>query len=389
MSDDTYHVEGRKGEILFHEGDLANCAYIIEEGCVEISLERNGASIVLAELGRGEILGEMAVIDHFSRTATATVTEDCRLTVVTPSQIRQRIGDADPVVHALIEILLRRYRSELTRMGGIPVEAASAFASRSRGLQKIRLENELMEGLGTGDVKVVYQPIRRLKDDAVCGFEALVRWDHPKRGTIPPQELISLAEETDLIVPLGLHVFDVAVRDRRSLQAECPPGLFVSVNVSPKLTRGQSFLDGALDICAQTGQSPSDTMLELTESSPVDVGKLGDWVVSAKEAGFQISVDDFGTRYASLEYLTRLVPDTLKVDQRFVRPIVDDPRTRAVLARVLQMASDLGVRVVAEGAESAHHVRLLTELGCDMAQGYEIGRPVTRADYLAQSRAGR
>ncbi|MGA8260263.1 MAG: EAL domain-containing protein [Arenicellales bacterium] len=383
MSDDSYQIKKRTGEVLFREGDLADCAYIVEEGCVEVSVAREDTQVVLAELGPGEILGEMAVIDQFNRTATAIVTADCRLTVVTPSQIRQRIVDADPVVHSLIEILLRRYRSELTRAGGIPVEAASAFVFHSRGIQKIRLENELMRALETGDIKVVYQPIRRLKDGIICGFEALVRWDHPKRGTIPPEELISLAEETDLIVPLGLHVFEVAVRDRGVLRAACSPGPFMSVNVSAKLTCDQAFLDQAGDICRRTGETPQEIMLELTESSSVDVQRLGEWVVSAKDMGFQITVDDFGTGYASLEYLTRLAPNVLKIDQRFVRPIVEDPRTAAVLLRVVQMARDLGVQVIAEGAESPQHVRMLEEVGCEMAQGYEIGRPVTRMECLA------
>ena len=387
MSDDSYQLNKRTGEVLFKEGDLADCAYIIEEGCVEVSVAREGTRIVLAELGPGEILGEMAVIDQFNRTATARVTADCRLTVVTPSQIRQRIGDADPVVRSLIEILLRRYRAELTRASGIPMEAASAFVSHSRGIQKIRLENEVMRALETGDIKVVYQPIRRLRDGTVCGFEALVRWDHPKRGTIPPEQLISLAEETDLIVPLGLHVFEVAVRDRGGLRAACSPGLFMSVNISPKLTCDQAFLNQARDICRRAGETPEDIMLELTESSSVDVQSLGEWVAAAKGMGFQITVDDFGTGYASLEYLTRLVPDTLKIDQRFVRPIVDDPRTAAVLLRVLQMARDLGVQVIAEGAESPQHVRMLKEVGCEMAQGYEIGRPVTRMECLMLLRA--
>lgn len=387
MPDDSYQIDKRAGEVIFREGDLADRAYIIEAGCVGISVERDGFPVVLAELGPGEILGEMAVIDRFNRTATATVIEDCRLTVVTPSQIRQRIEEADPVVRSLIQIMLRRYRSELTRAQSIPMEAASAFVSQSWGIQKIRLENELMRAIKDEDVKVVYQPIRSLTSGCTNGFEALVRWDHPTRGTIPPEELVSLAEETDLIVPLGLHVFELAARDRSLLRNAGLPDLFVSVNVSPRHTVDNSFLEQTCDICARVGEMPANIMLELTESVHTDIEGLSVWATSAKAAGFQITVDDFGTGYASLEYLTRLEPDTVKIDRTFVRPIVDDARTGAVLRRVLQMARDLGVRVIAEGAESPEHVRLLTELGCDMAQGYAIGKPVTRAQATAQQQA--
>ncbi|MFZ0487942.1 MAG: EAL domain-containing protein [Arenicellales bacterium] len=388
MSDDSYQLEKRAGEIIFREGDLADFAYIIENGRVEISVERDGRSVALAELGSGEILGEMAVIDRFNRTATATVTRDCRLTVVTPPQILQRVEEADPVVRSLIQILMKRYRAELTRAQGMPMEAASAFVSQSRGIQKIRLENELMRAIANEDVKVVYQPIRDLANGCTSGFEALVRWDHPTRGTIPPEELVSLAEETELIVPLGLHVFEVAAKDRSALAAVGSSELFVSVNVSPRHTLDGDFLGRAKDICDKLGERPANIMLELTESVQADIQSLGAWVAAARAIGFQITVDDFGTGYASLEYLTRLAPDTVKIDRTFVRPIVEDSRTVAVLRRVLQMARDLGVRVIAEGVESSEHVRLLTELGCDMAQGYAIGRPVTCHRAIGQT-AGR
>lgn len=378
MSDDSYQLERRAGDVIFREGDSADRAYVIEDGSVEISVLRDDGPVVLAELHAGEILGEMAVIDQAYRTATATVTRDCRLTVVTPSRIRQRIRDADPVVRSLIQILLSRYRAELVRAQGIPMEAASAFVAQSRGIQKIRLENELMRALETGDIKVVYQPIRSLADGAVCGFEALVRWDHPTRGTIPPEELITLAEETDLIVPLGLHVFEVAAADRARMRPAGSAEIFVSVNVSPRHTGDDDFLDQARRICEKAGESTANVMLELTESVHADIQCLSDWVSAARAMGFQITVDDFGTGYASLEYLTRLVPDIVKIDRHFIRPIVEDARTVAVLTRVLQMARDLGVSVIAEGAETAEHVRLLRELGCDMAQGYGIGRPLTR-----------
>lgn len=386
MSNDTYKLEKRAGEFIFHEGDPADCAYVIEAGRIEISVNRDDSAVVLNELGPGEMLGEMAVIDQYCRTATARVMEDCLLTVVLPQQIQRRIEQADPIVRSLLSILLTRYRSELSLEQGLPVEAGSALLLHTRGIEKFRFENALTSAIQNEEVTVAYQPIQCLRRKATSGFEALVRWDHPTDGTISPETLVALAEETDLIVPLSLHVFKITVKDFTEFRAAAPGSLFASVNVSPKHTVDSEFLNLAGDICAAAGGNPGDIMLELTESVMVDIDQLSRWVQTAKAMGFRISVDDFGTGYASLEYLTRLEPHTVKVDQNFIRPIVEDWRHRAVMRKVLDMAKDLGVLVIAEGAETPEHVRVLTEMDCDMAQGYEIGWPLTRArviDFLA------
>jgi len=382
MTDNAYQLDKRAGDIVFSEGDPADCAYIIEFGRIEISVNRDDDTVVLSELGPGEILGEMAVIDQYTRTATATVLEDCLLTMVTPRQIHHRIGRADPVVRSLLSVLLERYRSELSLEQGIPMESEHALAAHSRGIEKIRFENELRWALEKGDVKVVYQPIRCLRRNATSGFEALVRWDHPSEGTISPERLIALAEETDLIAPLSLYVFRVAVEDFKAFNAAGSQELFASVNVSPRHTVDLEFLNLAWDVCAAADGEPGDIMLELTESILVDIEQLSAWVRTAKAMGFRISVDDFGTGYASLEYLTRLEPHTVKIDQNFIRPVIRDWRNATVLRKVLEMARELNVLVIAEGAESADHVSLLTDMDCDMAQGFEVGRPLTRAGVL-------
>lgn len=382
MSSNSYQTSRSTGEVIFQEGDPADCAYVIEEGRIEISVMREDRTVVLSELGPGEILGEMAVIDQYSRTATARVIEDCRLTVVTPHQIQQRIGTSDPVVRSLLGVLLARYRSELSQEQGVPMEAETALLFHTKGIEKIRFENELRRALEESEVNVVYQPIRCLRTNATSGFEALVRWDHPIEGTIAPEKLVALAEETDLIIPLSLYVFKAAVEDFADFQAASPRGHFVAVNVSPKHTVDSGFLNQAWDICVAAGTKPGDVVLELTESIMVDIEQLASWVRTAKAMGFRISVDDFGTGYASLEYLTRLEPHTVKIDQNFIRPLVEDRRHQAVMRKMVEMARELDVLVIAEGAESAEHVRILAELDCDMAQGYEIGRPLTRSGVI-------
>lgn len=392
MSKDTNSIEKRANEIVFHEGEPADCAYVIEEGRIEISVTRDDNAVVLGELGPGEIVGEMAVIDQYSRTATARAMEDCILTVVTPQQIQRRIEHADPVVRSLLSILLTRYRSELSLEEGLPMESQGALWSHTRGIEKIRFENELRRALEDGEINVAYQPISCLRKGTTSGFEALVRWDHPVEGTISPERLVTLAEETDLIVPLSLYVFKAAVVDSAGFRAAAPGGLFASINVSPKHTVDSEFLNQAWDICIEAGGSPGDVVLEVTESIMVDIEQLTSWVRTAKAMGFRISVDDFGTGYASLEYLTRLEPNTVKIDQNFIRPLTEDWRHATVMRRMLDMARELNVLVIAEGVETAEHVRLLKEMDCDMAQGYAVGRPLTRSgviEFLDRGRSRR
>lgn len=377
MPKNPHRIDRQAGEIIFHEGDPAECAYIIERGRVGIYVNREGEQITLNELGAGEILGEMAVMDQYPRTATARVIEDCQLAVITPRQIQQRIDNADPVIRSLLRILLTRYRSGLSSEPDEGLKTETALSPHATGLEKIHFEMELMRALDNEEVNVAYQPILFPRDESVRGFEALVRWDHPVQGTIPPERLVALAEETDLIGPLTLHVFKVAARDLVRFRKIAPRKLFMSVNVSPRHTSDPVFLDRAQKICIEQGVNPVDIMLELTESILVDIHRLTSWVEEAKSKGFQISVDDFGTGFASLEYLTRLIPDTVKIDHNFIRPIVEDPRHVVVIRWLVEMARDLDVLIIAEGAESREHVRVLTALGCDMIQGYETGRPLT------------
>ena len=204
-------VRLQPGDVLFREGDEPTTAFILDEGQVEIRATQRGQEVVLALLGPGAIIGEMAVIDAAPRTATAVALTPCRLIALDRAQIAERIAGSDPVIRALLQGTLQRYRSALAALQGSPArQAAVEVPDEVAGVGKMRLESQLRAALDDGGLDVRYQPLLDVASGRIAGFEALVRWTHPERGPISPAEFVALAEETSLIVPVGEYVFDTA-----------------------------------------------------------------------------------------------------------------------------------------------------------------------------------
>ncbi len=377
------HLEA--GELLFSEHDRADCAYIIEQGQLEISTSFEGDKVIICHLGPGEIVGEMAVIDGSNRTATAIATESTQLLVVTEDQLTERIDQADPILKLLVQILLDRYRS---RLGTETDSEGNRNTARlltkdvileyvSHGIDKIRLDTELKEALQQEQLEVYYQPLWDVAADRIAGFEALTRWHHPKRGFISPELFISLAEETQLIVPVGLYVFTQACEDLRQLQSslgdEYP--LFMSINVSMKQIRDENFIEEASRLTASLGIDCSRIKLEITEGIEMDLGVTAPWIRRAKACGFMVSLDDFGAGFSSLATLLTLDFDVIKLDRIFIQNSLEYERDRRMLASILSMVNSMGLQTVVEGVEVVEHLDLIARYGCKYAQGYLIGKP--------------
>ena len=204
-----YREAFKAGEVIFAEGDQPTGAYLIEAGRIEITTMQLGERRVLGELGRGMLLGEMAVLDDSPRTATATALTDCRLTRIDAAQFAERLVAADPVVRALLMSQLTRYRSALATLTGDEAnghDTARPPPDESFAVEKIRLESELRTALERKELDVRLQPIEEIVSGRIAGFEALVRWQHPTRGAVSPAEFIRLAEETSLIIPVGDYI---------------------------------------------------------------------------------------------------------------------------------------------------------------------------------------
>ena len=265
------------------------------------------------------------------------------------------------------------------RIGGDRIEIFKP-AMRSRKTDRLTIESELRRAIEREEIKVLYQPIVRLEDRAVAGFEALARWDHPKLGRLSPVEFISIAEEIGLIVDLGLFVLDRTARQLATWQANASRGqepLFASVNVSSRQLLRHDLIQDLRGVLGRTTLARGSLKLEITESLVMENPEhAAQMLTRIKELGAGLSLDDFGTGHSSLAYLQRFPFDTIKIDQSFVRTTARGTRP-VILRSIIALAHDLGMDVVAEGAETDSDAVELYHLGCEYAQGYAFGEPMS------------
>jgi diguanylate cyclase (GGDEF)-like protein/PAS domain S-box-containing protein len=260
-------------------------------------------------------------------------------------------------------------------------------------IERLALETSMRRSIERNELRVYYQPIVRLDNATVAGFEALVRWEHPERGIISPADFIPLAEETGMIVPIGLWVLEEACRQVQVWRDErCPGrGLMLSVNVSARQFQSPDLVETIAAAIERSGIDPRYLKLELTESMVMhDVERTIQRLHQLKALNLELSIDDFGTGYSSLAYLRRFPISVLKVDKSFVHRIGTDRQDEAIVRSIVTLARDLGMQVVAEGIETADQLDVLVGLGCDYGQGYYFSRPVPahQAELLVTPAAG-
>jgi diguanylate cyclase (GGDEF)-like protein len=273
---------------------------------------------------------------------------------------------------------LAMYHSK--RIGGDRIDVYKA-AMRARKSDRLTLESDLRRAIEREEIVILYQPIVRLEDRAIAGFEALARWDHPKLGRMSPIEFIAIAEEIGLIVDLGMFVLDRAARQlgawQRSMRARAP--IFVSVNISSRQLLRHDLIHDLRTVLSRSAIARGTLKLELTESLVMDNPEhAAQMLQRIKELGAGLALDDFGTGYSSLSYLQRFPFDTIKIDQSFVRTTTRGTRP-VILKSIIALAHDLGMDVVAEGAETDSDAVELFQLGCEYAQGFVFGEPVAAA----------
>jgi EAL domain-containing protein (putative c-di-GMP-specific phosphodiesterase class I) len=244
-------------------------------------------------------------------------------------------------------------------------------------LERLNLESKLRYALERKEFVVYYQPQVSLKTGQIVGIEALVRWQHPDLGLIPPLKFIPLAEETGLSVPLGLWVLRTACAQNKAWQEAGYPPLKVAVNLSTRLFKQQNLIQQVAQVLQETGLDPDYLELELTEG--IIMENIETAIITLKELkkmGVHLSVDDFGTGYSSLAYLKQFPIDTLKIDRSFVLDITTDPDDAMIALLIINMAHNLKLKVIAEGVETKEQLTFLRSYNCDEIQGYLFSRPV-------------
>ena len=402
MSDSYLRKSFPAGTEIFHSGDLGNCAYIIDEGEIEIGIPLGAHRTVYNRLGPGELFGEMALIDDHKRIGTARALTDTAVRVVTSGQILDRLRHSDDVVAFILRITLMRYRHLLQQVRR--AEDASTRANLANdepakpdcreAVAKLELENELREGLHNGELRLHFQPLVALSDARLAGFEAFLRWESPRHGLMSPGAFIPLAEETGLILPIYRWALAAAVgflaRFQKASTGSPLDGsrLAMSINVTKHQIDDGEIMQMLDRIAAEYGIAPEQVKLEFTEDALMnDYARTRGWISDLKQRRIGLSIDDFGTGNSSFGYLHQFDVDELKIDRSFVIEMLTEPRSMQIIRAIIGLARGLGLKTVAKGIEKPEQAMLLREAGCDYGQGHYFARPLAEAEILDRLRA--
>lgn len=375
------------------QGDPGDCAYIIDSGQVEILIEKdNGLVQSLGTRSAGSLIGEMALIDQEPRTATIKALEDCNLLEITAQDFNRRLNQSDPVVRLMMEVIITRYRDMLkkahivTPSGKFNKSEAleKSFLDKSRAVDSIRMEKELKKAFTNGELFLNYQPIFDIATNKTLGFEALIRWNHPEKGLISPQEFIPLAEESRLILEISRWVLQSACKTLKEIRSTFPSeDFFMSVNFSSLDLTDSSFDSHFMRIVQEEDIEPSMIHLEITESLLIDEpDKARATLEKCQKNGISISIDDFGTGYSSLSYLHYFPINIIKIDRSFIGTMMEDTTVAEIVRSIVNLAHNMDAKIIAEGIETKEQQDTLAELKCQAGQGYYYSKPLNKDNLL-------
>jgi diguanylate cyclase (GGDEF)-like protein len=243
--------------------------------------------------------------------------------------------------------------------------------------QRLTMEHALRRALKSNQFVVHYHPLIAIATRRIVGLEALVRWEHPQLGLVPPNKFIPIAEESGLIVPIGEHILRTVCEQVVRWQDADVPTVPVAVNWSAIQLQRQPVVEVVHRVLSETGMQPKLLSLEITEGALMRNARQHAAALQVlRDSGVRIQIDDFGTGYSSLSYLRELPIDTLKIDCSFINHVAENPADQAIVSAILAMAKSLGLRVVAEGVETAAQLEVLNRHGCEVAQGFFFSRPL-------------
>jgi EAL domain-containing protein (putative c-di-GMP-specific phosphodiesterase class I) len=377
------------GEHIFSYGDPGDCAYLIEEGVVEVFVVEQGKERRIKLIGKGELFGEVSLIDRKPRTATVRAIEKTVLVPIQRKLVDGLLEKSDPILRHLLLVILERFRdthdisSKLAASENITAEQSILLhTTKGEATQKIALAHGMSRALSHEEFHLHYQPIRELADGRIAGFEALLRWYHPIDGVILPNDFLWIAEQTGFIREIGVWTIDRACRDwseLRRLTDHAAP--FVSVNLSGAQLNDETLVDDLKAIVAKHNMNPAELKLELTETAMVDFPETALNIMNSLiELGCSIALDDYGAGHSGLGRLQRYPISTLKIDGAFINSMSNSVQSLEIVRSTLTLAHSLGMKVVAEGVERNDIRTILLGMGCEIGQGWLLGYPASLQD---------
>lgn len=384
------------GAAVFQVGDTGDSAYVIESGCVEVLVGAAPAQQRVAVLAQGAMFGEVALLDRQARTATVRALVPTTLVRIDRTHVEELLLRADPVIQYLLRLLLERFRSSSTKAEFAATQPALAghagFATpedlHAAAVRTLSLAHDLSDAIDRDQLDLYYQPIVRLADGSLAGYEALVRWRHPQLGVVQPDEFIPLAEKTGLVHRIGQWVLQRATADWPALRKTCMHSAqghpFLSVNLSAPELCSAGIVEIVQRSLHNAAMDPQELRIELTETVIISsVEKVSASIAQLRAMGIGIALDDFGTGYAGLDYLQTLPFTSIKIDRTFVAHMHAAERSFQIIQSALALSRLLGISAVAEGIEDAATGALLASMGCEFGQGYHYARPRPLGELLA------
>jgi EAL domain-containing protein (putative c-di-GMP-specific phosphodiesterase class I) len=374
------------GQQIFKYGDMGDCAYLIEDGLVEVLVVKQDGEHRIRVIGKGELFGEVSLIDYQPRTATVRAIERTVLVPIPRKLMEVLLEKSDPVLRHLLLVILERFRnrndgSALSEIDGIvsPEQTKRRSLVKDEATQKLSLAHGMKRALAREEFQLYYQPICDLTDGRVAGFEALIRWHHPTDGVIQPKDFLWIAEQTGLIHEIGLWTLERACRDwvtlRKFTDYESP---FVSVNLSAAQLSNEMLVEEVKSVIESQSMNAAELKLELTETVMVEQPESALRIMHRLiELGCSLALDDYGAGHSGLRHLQRYPLGTLKIDGAFVEPILQSSQSLEIVRSSVALAHSLGMLVVAEGIESKGVKTKLQEMKCDFGQGWYFGRAAT------------
>ena len=386
----------KTGDVLYEQGDSNDCAFVVASGEVIMYFTEDGTRHDCERRGPGSVLGSLSVLTKQPRYVSAQAVEDTIVFRISAEHILNDFDRVGPLLRTCVETSISfnaRLKTAKTR-AQVPAElipskvvpkTSAAVDHADAIIERYRFEIDILKGIEAGQFFMVYQPIVTMDTGATIGFEALMRWQHPERGFVPPDHFIPVAEDLGVIGALT----DIALEQtcdtlhqlQQAIATDAP--LFASINVSGHDIARVGFPEVLAHTLDRHHLWPHQVKLEVTETAilpnnPTVIENLA----ALQSLGCGISIDDFGTGYSNLSHLKTLPLSALKIDRAFAGDAHCNEVSGSIVAMLVGLGDSLGVDIVAEGVETAEDVKVLSGLGCTYAQGYYYHRPAPKEELM-------